>query len=424
MTALPTQEAATARAPFDVQAVRRQFPGLQVPIHGHPLVYLDNAATAQKPQAMIDRVVEAYTHECANIHRGVHLLSARATASFAATRERVAAWINAPAVHEVIFTRGATEAINLVAQTYGRTHLAQGDEIIVSELEHHANIVPWQLVAQAAGATLKVIPMDDRCVLDQDAYRDLLGPRTRLVAITQMSNAVGTIVPVAEMIREAHRHGVPVLVDGSQAITHLHVDVQALDADFYVFSGHKLYGPTGVGVLWGRTSLLEAMPPWQGGGDMIEVVQFSGSTFAPLPNKFEAGTPDIAGIIGLGATLKFLDALDWDGARAHEASLLAYGTQALQTVPGLRLIGTAPDKAAVLSFVMEAAHPHDIGTVLDMQGIAVRTGHHCAQPVMQHFGVAATARASLGIYNTHAEIDALVVGLARVRRMFGHNDAH
>jgi cysteine desulfurase/selenocysteine lyase len=390
-----------------------------VPIHGHKLAYLDNAATAQKPQVMIDRISAAYTHECANIHRGVHLLSARATASFEAARQNIATFINAPHAHEVIFTRGATEAINLVAHSFGAWRVGPGDEIIISELEHHANIVPWQLLCQRQNATLKVLPMDDRGALDEDALERLLGPKVKLLAISHMSNALGTIVPVKRMIAQAHRHNVPVLVDGAQAVTHLAVDVQDLGADFYVFSGHKLYGPTGVGVLWGRTKLLEAMPPFQGGGDMIEQVTFEQSTFAGLPNKFEAGTPDIAGIIGMGATLDFLNGLDLAGARAHEAALLRYGTEALQKVPGLRLIGTAPHKAAVLSFVLDCAHPHDIGTILDMKGVAIRTGHHCAQPIMRHFGVAATARASLALYNTFEEIDRLVDALWDVCRMFG-----
>jgi cysteine desulfurase/selenocysteine lyase len=349
----------------------------------------------------------------------VHLLSARATASFEAARQNIATFINAPHAHEVIFTRGATEAINLVAHSFGAWRVGPGDEIIISELEHHANIVPWQLLCQRQNATLKVIPMDDRGALDEDALERLLGPKVKLLAISHMSNALGTIVPVKRMIAQAHRHNVPVLVDGAQAVTHLAVDVQDLGADFYVFSGHKLYGPTGVGVLWGRTKLLEAMPPFQGGGDMIEQVTFEQSTFAGLPNKFEAGTPDIAGIIGMGATLDFLNGLDLAGARAHEAALLRYGTEALQKVPGLRLIGTAPHKAAVLSFVLDCAHPHDIGTILDMKGVAIRTGHHCAQPIMRHFGVAATARASLALYNTFEEIDRLVDALWDVCRMFG-----
>lgn len=411
--------ASFAPPPFDVQAVRAQFPGLNVPIHGHKLVYLDNAATAQKPQVMIDRVTEAYTHECANIHRGVHLLSARATSSFDAARRSVAAFVNAPHTHEVIFTRGATEAINLVAASFGGQVIGPGDEVLVSELEHHANIVPWQLLCAQRGAALKVVPMDDRGVLDQEAYAKLLGPKVKLVAITHMSNALGTVVPVKSMIAVAHAHNIPVLVDGSQAVTHLKVDVQDLDADFYVFSGHKLYGPTGVGILWGKTKWLEAMPPYQGGGDMIERVTFEESTFAGLPNKFEAGTPDIAGIIGMGATIQYLNGLDLDGARAHEAALLKYGTEALRTVPGLRFIGEAPGKAAVLSFELECAHPHDIGTILDTMGVAIRTGHHCAQPIMQHFGVAATARASLAFYNTFEELDVLVESLHKVCRMFG-----
>lgn len=413
------QSAPEAPPPFDVYALRRHFPGLNVPIHGHDLVYLDNAATAQKPQVMIDRITQAYTHECANIHRGVHLLSARATQSFEDARQTIARFINAPDSCEVIFTRGATEAINLVAATFGDMHVRAGDEVLVSELEHHANIIPWQLLCAKRGARLRVIPMDDQGVLDEEAFAELLNPKTKLLALSHMSNALGTIVPVERMIAQAHAHNIPVLIDGSQAITHLDVDVQALGADFYVFSGHKLYGPSGVGVLWGRWDLLEAMPPYQGGGDMIEKVTFEGSTFAGLPNKFEAGTPDIAGIIGMGATIDFLKGLDLVGARAHEAALLAYGTQQLQTVPGLRIIGQAPNKAAVLSFVLACAHPHDIGTILDMKGIAIRTGHHCAQPIMQHFGVAATARASLAFYNTTSEIDALVSALMDVCRMFG-----
>jgi cysteine desulfurase/selenocysteine lyase len=406
------------RPSFDVEAVRRDFPGLDLKIHGKPLVYLDNAATAQKPRAMIERISRAYTHECANIHRGVHWLSATATQSFTHARAKVAAWINAPDADSCIFTRGATEAINLVAHSWSEQHLQAGDEVIISALEHHANIVPWQLACARHGATLRAIPMDERGALDQEAYRRLLGPKTRMVAISHMSNALGTINPVQQMVADARAVGATVLLDGAQAITHLPVDVQALGADFYVYSAHKLYGPSGVGVLWGRRELLEAMPPYQSGGDMIEVVRLEGSTFAGLPNRFEAGTPDIAGVIGFAATLDYLDTLDLAAARAHEQDLLDYGTEQLRGVPGLTLVGTAPHKAAVMSFVLERAHPHDIGTVLDMQGIAIRTGHHCAQPVMQHFGVAATARASLALYNTRAEIDALVAGLHRVTEMF------
>jgi cysteine desulfurase/selenocysteine lyase len=403
---------------LDVAAIRDDFPILRRRLHGRPLVYLDNAATTQKPQAVIDRLGRYYSEENANIHRGVHALSVEATDAYDEARARVRAFINAGDAREVVFVRGATEAINLVAATYGRMNVAAGDEVVVSEMEHHSNIVPWQMLCEEKGARLRVVPITDAGELRLDVYAELLGPRTRLVAIAHVSNALGTINPVEEVVRLARERGVPVLVDGAQAVAHMPVDVRALGCDFYVFSGHKVFGPTGIGVLYGRSQLLERMPPYQGGGDMIRSVTFDGTTYNDVPYKFEAGTPHIAGVVGLAAALQYLTDVGLDRVAAHEDELLAYGTAALSEIEGLRLTGTAPRKAGILSFVMNAAHPHDIGTILDRAGVAIRAGHHCCQPLMARLGVAATARASLALYNTRDEIDALVAALRTVRKVF------
>jgi cysteine desulfurase / selenocysteine lyase len=404
---------------FDVERIREDFPVLRQTIHGKPLVYLDNAATAQKPRAVIDAIVHFYEVDCANIHRGVHELSQRSTAAYEETRAKVKSFLNARAQHEIIFVRGTTEGINLVTNTWGRANLREGDEVIIAGLEHHSNIVPWQIVCEETGARLRVIPIDDRGELILEEYAKLLGPRTRMVAIGHVSNALGTINPVRRIVEMAHNAGALTLVDGAQAVPHMPVDVQALDADFYAFSGHKLFGPTGIGVLYGKTGLLEAMPPYQGGGDMIRSVTFEKTTYNDLPYKFEAGTPDIAGGIGLGAAVDYVTRLGIEKIAAYEHELLLYATEALERIPGLRMIGTAREKAAVLSFVVQGIHPHDIGTVLDRQGIAVRTGHHCAQPVMDRYHIPATTRASLAFYNTRGEIDALVAGLYKVKEVFG-----
>ena len=405
-------------AGFDVQKVREDFPVLKQTIHGMPLVYLDSAATAQKPFAVIDAIRKFHEVDCANIHRGVHELSQRSTAAYEETRSKARRFLNARVTNELIFVRGTTEGINLVASSWGRHNVKAGDEIVISAMEHHSNIVPWQMLCEEQGARLRVIPMNDRGELLLDEYQKLLNPRTRMVAVTHVSNALGTINPVKQMIEMAHQAGALALIDGAQAAPHMTVDVQALDADFYCISGHKVVGPTGIGILYGKTKLLEAMPPYQGGGDMIKTVTFEKTTYADLPYKFEAGTPNIAGGIGLGAAFDYLNHLGLDKIAAYEHELLLYGTEALQEIPGLRIIGTAREKAAVLSFVIEGIHPHDIGTVLDRQGIAVRTGHHCAQPVMDWFHVPATTRASLAFYNTAAEIDALAAGLRKVKEIF------
>jgi cysteine desulfurase/selenocysteine lyase len=405
-------------APFDVERIRADFPILRRLARGRPLVYLDNAATTQKPQCVIDALVHYYTEINANVHRGVHELSELATEAYEASRETVRAFFNARRVHEIVFTRNATEGINLVAHAFGRTRVGAGDEVLISAMEHHSNIVPWQLLCEEKGARLRVVPIDDSGELMLPAYERLLTERTRIVSITHMSNALGTVTPAAEIVRLAHQRGIPVLLDGSQAAYHMPVDVQALDCDFYVATGHKLYGPTGIGVLYAKESLLEAMPPFLGGGDMISSVTFEKSTWNALPYKFEAGTPNIAGAVGLKAALDYLSAVGLDVVATHEQELLAYGTKALQALPGLRIIGTAAKKASILSFVMENAHPHDIGTIVDREGVAIRTGHHCAQPVMDRFGVPATARASLAMYNTRADIDALASALARVHKVF------
>ena len=405
-------------APLDVHAIRRDFPILGTRVDGKPLVYFDNAATAQKPLVVIETVWRFLAEENANIHRGVHYLSERATLAFDAVRDDVRDFLNAPASHEVIFVRGTTEAINLVAQSYGRTTLRPGDEILLTTMEHHSNIVPWQLVAGQTGAVVRAIPITDAGEVDLDAYRRMLGPRTRIVGVVHISNALGTINPVAEMTRLAHEAGAVVVVDGAQAAPHMPVDVQALGCDFYAFSGHKVFGPTGVGVLWGRASLLEAMPPWQGGGDMIHTVSFAGTTFAPLPAKFEAGTPAIAEVIGLGAALRYVRGVGFDAIGAWARTLLARATELVRAVPGVRLVGTAREKAGVLAFTLESVHPHDLGTILDSDGVAIRAGHHCAQPVMERYGVNATARASFAFYNTLEEVDVLVRGLHRAREVF------
>ena len=404
---------------WDVERIRKDFPILSQEVHGRPLVYLDNAATTQKPHAVIEALERYYAADNANVHRGVHLLSERATQAYEAARSRIRRFLNAAEDREIVFVRGTTEAINLVAQTYGRRMVGPGDEILITALEHHSNIVPWQMLCEEKGAALRVAPIDDAGEVDVDAYERLLGPRTRLVAIAHCSNALGTVLPIGRMIEAAHRQGVPVLVDGAQAMAHVPVDVQALGCDFYAFSGHKVYGPTGIGALYGKAALLESMPPFQGGGDMIKAVTFEKTVYNDLPYKFEAGTPDIAGAIGLGAALEYLDGLGRDRAAAYEHDLLAYGTELLSAIPGVRLIGTAREKASVLSFVMEGAHAHDVGTILDREGIAVRTGHHCAMPVMTRFGLAATTRASVALYNTREELDALCAGLGKVREIFG-----
>ncbi len=402
----------------DVQSLRRQFPILSRQVHGRPLVYLDNAATTQKPLAVIEAERHYYEFQNANIHRGVHALSQEATDAFEAARDTVRVFLNAPHREEIIFTRGATEAINLVAHSWGRSNLAAGDEILVSEMEHHANIVPWQLLCEATGAVLKVIPIDERGALVPGAFESLLGPRTRLVGITQVSNALGTVNPVADIVRKAHQAGALVLVDGAQAVAHLSVDVSALDCDFFVFSGHKLYGPTGIGVLYGKRDLLEKMPPYQGGGDMIAQVTFKKTTYNELPYKFEAGTPHIAGAVGLGAAIDFVRSVGLEAIAAHEDALLAQATRLAGEFQGLQVIGTAPGKASILSFVMKGVHPHDIGTILDREGVAIRTGHHCAMPVMDHYHLPATARASFALYNTPDEVDALFRALRRVEELF------
>ena len=407
-----------SRVPFSVQRVRQDFPILKQRFYGKPLVYLDSAASSQKPRAVIDAISRFYSEDYANIHRGLHALSERATQAYEGARDTVRRFLNAPSEQEVVFVRGTTEAINLVAQSYARPRLQPGDEILISAMEHHSNIVPWQIVCAERGARLRVVPITDAGELRLDVYEELLGPRTKLVAITHVSNVLGTINPIREIINLAHQRQIAVLVDGAQAVPHLAVDVQSLDCDFYAFSGHKLYGPSGIGVLFGKAALLEAMPPYQGGGDMISSVTFENTTYNRLPYKFEAGTPHIAGAVGLGAAIEYVTAIGLETIAAYEHELLAEATARLAAMPEVRLIGTAQEKTGVLSFVMEGIHPHDIGTVLDREGIAIRAGHHCAQPVMQRFGISATARASFGLYNTQAEIDALVAGIHKVLEVF------
>ena len=403
---------------FDVDRIRADFPILHQQIYGKSLVYLDNAASAQKPSAVIDAMARFDSTSYANIHRGVHALSQRATEAFEASRDAVRHFLNAADRKEIIFTRGTTESINLVAQSYARTVLNLGDEIVISTMEHHSNIVPWQMVCRERGAVLRVIPMTDDGELMLDAYEKMLGPHTRLVAIVHVSNALGTINPVQQIIELAHRHGIPVLLDGAQAVPHLPVDVQALDCDFYAFSSHKLYGPSGVGVLYGKAALLDAMPPYQGGGEMISAVTFEKTFYKGLPAKFEAGTPNITGGVGLGAAIDYVNGVGLGAIGAHEHELIVYATRRLAEIPQVRMIGTARDKASVASFVIDGIHAHDIGTILDREGIAVRTGHHCAQPVMQRYGVPATTRASFAFYNTRAEVDLLVSGIHKVLEVF------
>ena len=410
--------ACAAPAAFPVAAYRAQFPVLGQMVHGKPLVYFDSGASAQKPRQVLEAMQRFYERDYANIHRGVHELSMRATEKYEAVRETVRRFLNAAHEDEIVFTHGATEAINLVAASWGRSFLKAGDEVVITALEHHANIVPWQLLAGQIGIVLKIVPVTAAGEVRLEDVKAALSPRTRLVAVAHVSNALGTILPVAEIIRAAHAVGALTLIDGSQAACHMPVDVRALDADFYVFAGHKLYGPTGVGVLYGKREILKTMPPYQGGGDMIASVSFSGTTFKDPPHRFEAGTPPIVEVIGLGAAIDFVSAIGMERIARHEADLLAYATEKLQAVNSLRVVGTAPQKAGILSFVMEGAHPHDIGTILDRQGIAIRAGHHCAQPLMEALGLVATARASFGLYNTREEIDLLVKAVDKVREIF------
>jgi len=404
---------------FDVERIRADFPILQEQIRGHQLVYLDNAATSQKPKLVIDAIVRYYEHDNANIHRGVHYLSERATEEYERARKTVQSFLGASRSSEIIFVRSATEAINLVAQTYGRTHVGPGDDVLITAMEHHSNIVPWQLLCEEKHAKLRVAPINDHGELILDEFERLLSPRTKIVAVGHVSNALGSLNPVATIAEIAHARNIPVLVDGAQAAPRLPINVQEIDCDFYAFSGHKAYGPTGIGVLYGKASLLEAMPPYQGGGDMISSVTFEKTIYNKVPHKFEAGTPDMSGAVGLRAAIEYLNHLGMKNIASYEHELLTYATETVSNLPGVRLVGTAREKAGVLSFVMEDIHPHDIGTILDQEGIAIRTGHHCAQPVMERFGVDATARASFALYNTKEEIDLLVRGIQKVREVFG-----
>ena len=419
LTLQPPEPVARTPMPFDVRRIRADFPILGERVQGRPLVYLDNGATAQKPRAVIDALSQYYATQNANVHRGVHHLSQVATDAYEAARRKVATFINAASDREIVFVRGTTEGINLIAQTFGRVQIGAGDEIIVSEMEHHSNIVPWWMLCREKGASLRVIPMNDRGELRLDAYQTLFSPRTKLVSFVHISNVLGTVNPATEIARIARERGVPVHIDGAQAVPHQRVDVQAIGCDFYTFSGHKMFAPTGIGVLYGRETLLDAMPPYHGGGSMIQQVDFDAITYADLPNKFEAGTPNIAGSIGLGAAIDYLNSIDFDGAARYEAHLLEYAHAALREVPGLKLIGAAEHKVGVLSFVLSDIHPHDVGTILDLAGVAVRAGHHCAQPIMKHYDIPATTRASLAFYNTREDIDALVAGLYKVREVFG-----
>ena len=415
-----SKERADARfGGFDAGRIRRDFPILYTTAHGKPLVYLDNAATSQKPQAVINALDGYYGTLNANVHRGVHYLSQRATDAYEAAREKARRFVGAAEARECLFVRGTTEAINLVAQSYGRTNVRAGDEVIISAMEHHSNIVPWQLLCEEMGATLRIIPMNDAGELLIEEFEALLTDRTRIVAVGHVSNALGTINPIKEIVEMAHRRDVPVLVDGAQGAPHIPIDVQDLGCDFYTVSGHKMFGPTGIGVLYGRAELLEAMPPYQGGGEMIQTVTLEKSTFAQIPAKFEAGTPNIADAIGLGATIDYLSDLDWDEVAAHEADLLAYATARLRAIPELRIYGTAKHKVSVVSFNVGDIHAHDLGTIVDQEGVAVRTGHHCAQPVMEFYGVAATARASFAFYNTRDDVDRLVDAIHKTREVFG-----
>jgi len=407
------------RPAFDVARVREDFPILKEKVHGKPLVYFDNAATSQKPGAVIEAERKFYLSECSNVHRGVHYLSEQATRAYEETRSKVQHFINAAEAREIVFVRGTTEAINLVASSYGRKNVAAGDEVVITAMEHHSNIVPWQILCEEKGARLRVAPINDDGELIFEEFEKLLNQRTRFVSVAHVSNALGTINPVRRIIKTAHGWNVPVLLDGAQAAPHLKVDVRDLDCDFYTISGHKIFGPTGIGVLYGKAKVLESMPPYQGGGDMISSVSFEKTTYNVIPAKFEAGTPNIAGTIGLGAAIDYMNTLGFENLAPYEHELLVYATEALSRIPGLRLIGTAKEKAAVISFVMDGLHPHDVGTVLDQEGIAVRTGHHCAQPLMDRFGVPATTRASLAFYNTFEEVDALVKGLEKVKEILG-----
>ena len=417
MTAID-KAALNSREALDVKRVRADFPILDLEVNGKPLVFLDNAASSQMPQPVLDRWIRYQTTQHSNIHRAVHYLSETATAEYEAARRKVQAFLNAAEEREIVFTSGTTDAINLVAHGYGRKFVTGGDEIVLTVLEHHSNIVPWQMLAEEKGATIRVVPMNDRGELSMEAYEKLLGPRVKLVGLAHVSNALGTVNPVREMIAAAHRHGIPVLVDGAQAVPHLPVDVRDLDCDFYCFSGHKMYGPTGVGALYGKAALLEKMQPFKGGGDMILSVSFEKTTYNVIPHKFEAGTPPIAAVVTLGAAVDYLMDVGVARAGSHETDLLDYATEQVNRLPGVRIIGTAENKAAVLSFVVDGVHPHDVGTLLNEEGIAVRTGHHCAQPVMQRFGIPATSRASFALYNTLAEVDALVTGIRKVQQVF------
>ena len=410
---------AAVAAPFDADNVRADFPILSRTVHGKPLVFLDSGASAQKPRAVIDAISQCYEAEYANIHRGVYELSAKATQAYEGARARVQRFVNARSASEIVFTKGATEAINLVATSWGGAFLGAGDEVVLSVLEHHANIVPWQLLRERTGIVLKVVPTDERGDFPLDAYEALVGPRTKLVALTHVSNALGTVTPADEIVRIAHDRGALVLLDGAQGIVHCPVDVQAMDVDFYCFSGHKLYGPSGIGVLFGKEALLAAMPPYQGGGDMIERVTFERTTFAPPPARFEAGTPPIAGAVGLHAAIDYVASFDPSAVAAHEHDLLTYATERLGALNNICLYGTAPGKAAIISFTMDDVHAHDVGTILDRAGVAVRVGHHCAQPLMDHFGIAGTVRASFGLYNSRADVDRMIDGLGEVREIFG-----
>ncbi len=413
------EQVAEAASTYDVARVRADYPILEQKIYGNPLVFLDSAASAQKPRQVIEALRHCYEEEYANIHRGVYYLSERATEAFEAARVKVQRFLNAREAREIVFVRGGTEGINLVASSYGRAHLGPGDEIILSHMEHHSNIVPWQILRAEKGVVLRIVPIDDDGNLLLDEFEKLLNPHTRLVAITHTSNALGTIVPVKEIVKLAHARGVLVLVDGCQAVPHMPVDVQDIDCDFYVFSGHKLYGPTGIGALFGKAHLLESMPPYHGGGEMIRSVTFEKTEYNVIPHKFEAGTPHIAGAIGLGAAIDYVNGLGLERIGAHEQAVLAYATERLTEFNSVRIYGTAKEKASILSFTVEGVHPHDVGTVLDRQGIAVRAGHHCAQPVMHRFGLAATVRASFGLYNTSEDVDALAAGIATTLEIFG-----
>jgi cysteine desulfurase/selenocysteine lyase len=415
-----TNASATPRAaPLDVTAIRQDFPILRQQIHGKPLVYLDNASTTQKPRAVIDRVTRFYGEENANVHRGVHWLSERATEFYEEARVTVSRFMNAREPREIVFVRGATEAINLVTATCGRSRVGRADEVVISAMEHHSNIVPWQILCEQAGARLRIIPITDAGELDLDAYERLLTDRTRIVSVVHVSNVLGTVNPVEEVVRIAHRRGIPVLVDGAQAAAHRAIDVQAIGCDFYAFSGHKVFGPTGIGALYGRAELLESMPPYQGGGDMIRSVTFERTSYKTAPHRFEAGTPHIAGAIGLAAAIDYVTGIGLDRIARCEDELLKYATAALSRIPGIRLFGTAEGKAGVLSFVLEGVHPHDVGTILDREGVAIRAGHHCCQPLMERFGVPAMARISMALYNTRADIDAALAALQTVRGLFG-----